>query len=533
MKRKKLVVILAIVCLIVFTFSLAACDLSGILGGQQPGQGTGTPGSGNTGDGNKDDDKGNTGGNSGNSGGDDQVPSVPSIPGGDSSGDDNGDQNGDGDDDEKEYGPEVDEEDPRSVYLNGLKYTLNDDDSSYSCTDVDNRNHWKNVTIVASVNDLPVTTVGWRALYQKIFIESVTIEEGITLINSDAFRYCENLKSVTIPQSVEIIGHGAFASTGLTSVVIPEGVTTVSSQAFMECTNLTTVSLPNSLESVSSSSFAYCSALQYNEYDNALYLGNSINPYIALKKGKNSDITTCQIHNDAKFLLGAAFSEFRNLTTVTGGNSLTFIEYEAFNNCSNLQSIVIPEGVTHIGSSAFYGCSSLTSITLPSTLKTVEYYAFIGCNSLQSLTMPLAQGYGEGTVSMSNLFGGPMGVENLLEVPKSLKTITVTGGTRIEYAAFKDCTNVKQIILPQGITSIDGSAFKNCASLTSIVIPASVTVIGNEAFLGCSSLASATFQVVDGWSANGTTIASSGLSNTATAANYLRVTYVDYAWKRV
>ena len=53
-------------------------------------------------------------------------------------------------------------------------------------------------------------------------------------------------------------------------------------------------------------------------------------------------------------------------------------------------------------------------------------------------------------------------------------------------------SDVKQVIIGDGVTTIGGSAFSGCSSLTSLTIPNSVTDIGSSAFSGCSSLTSVT-----------------------------------------
>lgn len=58
--------------------------------------------------------------------------------------------------------------------------------------------------------------------------------------------------------------------------------------------------------------------------------------------------------------------------------------------------------------------------------------------------------------------------------------------------AFKDCSNLTSVTIPNSVTSIGNGAFSRCSSLTSVTIPNSVTLIGNSAFSGCSSLTSVT-----------------------------------------
>ena len=71
----------------------------------------------------------------------------------------------------------------------------------------------------------------------------------VTSIGERAFKGCDGLTGVTIPDSVTSIEYGAFyGCSGLTSVVIPNSVTFCGGDAFSYCSSLTSVSLPESLK---------------------------------------------------------------------------------------------------------------------------------------------------------------------------------------------------------------------------------------------------------------------------------------------
>ena len=64
--------------------------------------------------------------------------------------------------------------------------------------------------------------------------------------------------------------------------------------------------------------------------------------------------------------------------------------------------------------------------------------------------------------------------------------------TSIGKSAFKECSDLTSVTIPNSVTEIGMYAFEYCSSLTSVTIPNSVTTIGWRAFSGCSSLTSVT-----------------------------------------
>ena len=75
-------------------------------------------------------------------------------------------------------------------------------------------------------------------------------------------------------------------------------------------------------------------------------------------------------------------------------------------------------------------------------------------------------------------------------------SITVEGQeypvTSIGETAFRYCSSLTSITIPNSVRSIGESAFSGCSGLTSVTIPNSVTSIGFCTFCGCSGLTSIT-----------------------------------------
>ena len=141
--------------------------------------------------------------------------------------------------------------------------------------------------------------------------------------------------------------------------------------------------------------------------------------------------------------------------------SVTDIGYGAFAGCSGLTSITIPNSVTSIGNEAFNSCTGLTSVTLNSN--TLVSKAYTTDNNIKTI------------------FG-----EQVTEY------VIGDGVTSIGRSAFRNCSDLTSINIPNSVTSIGGSAFQSCSGLTSVIIPNSVTSIGDYAFYKCYGLESVT-----------------------------------------
>ena len=92
---------------------------------------------------------------------------------------------------------------------------------------------------------------------------------------------------------------------------------------------------------------------------------------------------------------------------------------------------------------------------------------------------------GDGTCSVSG--NSPSGVVIIPLVSPDGDRVTNIGDE-----AFKDCTEVTSIAIPESVTNIGSKAFRGCSGLTRVTIPDSVLSIGNDAFRDCSGLTSIT-----------------------------------------
>lgn len=99
-------------------------------------------------------------------------------------------------------------------------------------------------------------------------LKSVTIPDGVTVINGGVFSDCTSLASVDMPDSVEYIGGSAFSNcSSLTSVDIPSNVATIYPGAFSSCTALLYVKIPVSVTTIGDNVFADCTSFEKVVYE--------------------------------------------------------------------------------------------------------------------------------------------------------------------------------------------------------------------------------------------------------------------------
>ena len=169
-------------------------------------------------------------------------------------------------------------------------------------------------------------------------IETCKINDKCVLIASNAFS-ASSLRSIDIPGNVDSICEYAFFNCSyLSKVDIHDGVTFIGYDAFCSCESLTTISMPDSIACIESGVFSGCTSLECNEYDNAKYLGNPDNPYVALYKSKDDAIETCKINDNCKLILNHAFCFCEFLTEVEMPSSVRYIGDSAFNYCVKLSA---------------------------------------------------------------------------------------------------------------------------------------------------------------------------------------------------
>ena len=348
-------------------------------------------------------------------------------------------------------------------------------------------------------------------------LTKIDIEDGNqTLEVKDGILYDKSLTKlliypiglegeVSIPDSVEEIGEGVFAGSGISAITLPSSLTEVGAQAFKGCKKLTRVVLPEGCTAIGANAFTDCPMLE------------SINIVDCIKMTSIGDY---------------AFKGCSKLVAELPA-SLEKIGIDAFRGTS-INTAFISNKVTSIGANAFMGCVSLTTLTFENggnVAITIGDYAFSGCTGIQSVVLPwrLRGKGGSGSYS-ANL---PALGNYAFSGCTSLKTVsaeaqydnTLSNYYYMQYGkyCFEDCVNLVSVDIhpciaassyDQGgggsntsyVRGIGDYAFKGCKSLERVTFPETtgkskieetgngrMIRIGNYAFAGCAKLSDVNF----------------------------------------
>lgn len=321
-----------------------------------------------------------------------------------------------------------------------------------------------------------------------------TIEgHPVTQIGQHAFAGCNNLCSVTIPDSVTQISSYAFQNCGkIANIYVGKGLARIGEYVFSSC---------DSLEGIwiSESNDAYCSddkGVLYNKTKTTLIrvprgkVGNYTIPdgVITIEDDGFSgcDRLTSVTFSDSVTTIGEnTFTGCSNLASVFLGNGVKTIESEAFYECDGLEAIVIPDSVTSIGTHAFSWCEKLVSVTLGNSTPTLERFAFSGCYNLTGIWVSedntLYSNDDRGVLfnkDKTTVLHAPGGITGSYIIPDSV--------TLIDDGAFSWCRKLTTVVIGKGVTKINYYGFSECSSLRNVIMYDSVSLIESIAFEFCS-----------------------------------------------
>ncbi len=368
----------------------------------------------------------------------------------------------------------------------------------------------------------------WRDDYADKIVE-VRFRGNVQSIGSYAFYGCENLATVTLPETLEWVGGYAFAKCeSLASLTLAPA--DYGERTFEGCTALEEVTIPAIYNG--SRMFYGCTGLK-----TVSFLPGTRNIGHGMFHGCTR-LAQVELPDTLKTISSEAFYGCSSLKEIVLPNGVTEIYHMAFFGCADLASAVIPDGVTILGGCLFQDCTSLTSITIPASVTEIQDSAFYGCAALKTIKF-------NGRAPSFDLYTTELGEEwssvfynvtakayypekyasswqnarknyggNITWVAYSAQdsgetetgmtwevsadgNLTLRGTGEIpDYAARSSLApwagyadQITAIVLEGSFTRIGVSAFAGLHRAEEITIPTTVETIGYGAFAGCDALA--------------------------------------------
>ena len=337
----------------------------------------------------------------------------------------------------------------KGLYLEGEKITLIAPE-----TDVNGNSfsHWEDAekNSVSTSLSYEITVEKYHESYTAVYKK---VSRGLEYdSNGDGTCYVVGMGTCTdteiiIPEtalggdSVIGIDNSAFANSAITSITIPASVVEIGRKAFSSCTSLTDV---------------YYSGLS-EEWETVTILTG------------NEALENATMHFAEALKCNVTFVDYDG--TVISKESVLHGSY-----------ISEPKSLTRKGYSfdGWYLRDKKWSFDIDAVTKnitlTAKWSELVASDGLIYHHLP------DGTYGIMG--GNAMKLETVI-IPETCNGKAVT---TIMSGAFKDATNIKEIILPDNITTIEKEAFSGCTNLVSMEIPNNVVLIGENAFFDCTKL---------------------------------------------
>lgn len=252
---------------------------------------------------------------------------------------------------------------------------------------------------------------------------------------------------------------------GLETIDIPDGVYRIGDSAFCGCCELKKIDIPTSVREIGKRAFEDCGKL------------------VSINVDRNNktfcDIDGVLFNKDQDILIDFPYARSGDYDVPDGVRK---IGDNAFAGCEDLDEVYIPDSVLEIGDHAFSHNLSLRRVKIPDSLLNICDNAFDDCQELRSV-----ETYHSSTTTDDDSIPREIGA-SAFRFCTSLEKIEMPNN--IEYIgdfAFFGCTDLKKIVLPPTVNEIGECAFNNCSRLKTAVIP-QVVEIDLLMFSGCTKL---------------------------------------------
>ncbi|EAY23533.1 surface antigen BspA-like [Trichomonas vaginalis G3] len=296
-------------------------------------------------------------------------------------------------------------------------------------------------------------------------LKRVILETGIDRLYNQEFKFCTNLQEIDFPETLKVIEAEALFYTGIISVNIPDNVVEIQEKAFQRCLAIKEIAFGSKLTYLSQScfedSFNYTivnlppqiTTIEMDCFKNARMISLTLPE--SLQTIETGAFYNCKYWNSSLILpvnlseIGdSTFSNCELIEEISIPSNCVIRGEKCFSNMTNVKKVIFQSGIEVINNQEFVNCTNLKEIVLPDTLTTIKNCAFMN-SGLVSVHFPI-------------------------------------NCTNIEFAAFKDCYSLNEIVFNDNITNLPNSCFENAISLKSVNFPGRLETIGYSCFKNSS-----------------------------------------------
>ena len=287
-----------------------------------------------------------------------------------------------------------------------------------------------------------------KVFYKDKELKRVTIEEGLKVIEEDAFLDCPNLKRIDFPSSItKIVGYMIT----LDVITVKELTDKSFNNIISKCVSAPSVfcwdGFPKDfLPFLKETTFKMAVKQEDCYYINLVEVREKCKEFLETDIYDYCNKMNVEIKNKCLVSVRSNYANF-----VTPNRFINKINLGLFSKNKILKSIVITDNVTNIGAEAFAECKELKSVKLPNKLSAINNRTFYKCSNLEKIVIP-------------------------------------DSVTAVNSEAFKGCKNLSEIKISNNLKLIGQEAFMNLPKVSKIVLPNTVEFIGVQAFAKCVKL---------------------------------------------
>ena len=186
------------------------------------------------------------------------------------------------------------------------------------------------IVVPSHYMDYKITGIKSYAFENNQNLLSISLPTTIQVVDNYAFRNCKSLKSITIPESVTRLAEGfCNGCSSLEKAYVNAAVNKLPAFSFAGCSSLDYVRLNPGISAIGQSAFSGCSSLQKIDILDNVTSIDRVGFY-------QSGLDSFDFIEGTTSVYDYTFADCQNLTRINIPRSVSFIDSTAFKNDSNL-----------------------------------------------------------------------------------------------------------------------------------------------------------------------------------------------------